>query len=59
MLKENILKPERRANKEIIDHNTKRQVYVKLAEIKEQLKREGKSEEEIKKIAEKTEKKML
>ena len=59
MLKENILKPERRANKEIIDHNTKRQVYVKLAEIKEQLKKEGKSEEEIEKIAEKTEKKML
>ena len=59
MLKENILKPERRANKEIIDHNTKRQVYVKLAEIKEQLKKEGKTEEEITKIAEKTEKKML
>lgn len=36
-LRTNILPPPREANKDILDHNQKRQVYVKLAEIREKL----------------------
>lgn len=58
-LRENILKPERRANQEIVTHNTKRQVYVRLEEIRERLEHEGKSKDEIETILKKAETKLL
>ena len=60
-LRNNILPPPRAANKDILDHNQKREVYVKLAEIREKLEKSDKhySEEEIKKILKESEQKLM
>jgi serine/arginine repetitive matrix protein 2 len=60
-LRANILPPPRKANKDILDHNQKRQIYVKLAEIRETLESSDKnfSEEEITKILKESEAKLI
>ena len=60
-LRTNILPPPREANKDILDHNQKRQIYVKLAEIREKLENgETKySEEEISRILTESEQKLV
>ena len=46
-LRENILPPPRKANKDILEHKQKREVYVKLAELRQQLEKEGLEKEEL------------
>lgn len=60
-LRENILPAARKANKDILDHNEKRQIYVKLAELKEELKKSGQdmTKEKIEEILKNAEKKMI
>jgi serine/arginine repetitive matrix protein 2 len=60
-LRANILPPPRKANKDILDHNQKRQIYVKLAEIREKLEASDKkyTEEEITAILKQSEAKLI
>lgn len=60
-LRTNILPPPREANKDILDHNQKRQVYVKLEEIRDKLENgETKySAEEINRILKESEAKLM
>ncbi len=39
-LRENVLEPSRKANKDILEHKQKREIYVKLAELRHQLENE-------------------
>lgn len=60
-LRENILPPARKANQDILDHNQKRQIYVKLAELEQELKTSNQelTAEKIKEILKNSEKKMI
>ena len=60
-LRENILPPPRKANQDILDHNRKRLIYVKLAELREELSKpeKGLTEEQIEETIKKEEKAML
>lgn len=58
-LRENVLPPPRKANQDIVNHMEKRQIYVKLAEIRAELERTGLESEEIEERLKKTEEDLL
>ena len=58
-LRENILPPPRKANKEILEHKQKREIYVTLAELRQKLKTEGMGEEAIEEKVKATETSLL
>ena len=59
-IRENQLPPPRKANKDILEHKKKREIYVKIEEMREELNKSGdKTPEEIAQILKETEEKML
>lgn len=57
--RENILPEPRKANKDILEHKQKREIYVKLAELRARLQREGLDEKNIEERAKTEERELL